>query len=241
MEASVLVIALDGPSGSGKSSVARTVAATLGLRYLDTGAMYRAVTWWMLRHEVDIEDAQSVAALIDKPQLDVGTDPADPTVRVDGLDVSAPIRTRDVTNAVSAVSAVPDVRRRMVGLQADIIADGGIVVEGRDIGTVVAPSAPVKVFLTASPEERAQRRARELAADVVASGGAATPEEPRGVGVDVTHAEMKRRDRFDSGRAASPLAVAEDAVEIDSTALSQDDVVAEVLRLVRERVEAPQT
>lgn len=240
MEASALVIALDGPSGSGKSSVAQTVAATLGLRYLDTGAMYRAVTWWMLGHEVDVDDAQSVASLVDKPQLDVGTDPADPVVCVDGLDVTALIRTRGVTNAVSAVSAVPEVRRRMVDLQIELIADGGIVVEGRDIGTVVAPSAPVKVFLTASSEERAQRRSRELTAGPAGRDGAETPENTQSVAVDVTQAEMRRRDRFDSGRAASPLAVAEDAVEIDSTTLGLDEVVAAVLRLVRERVGAPQ-
>ena len=220
MEASALVIALDGPSGSGKSSVARAVAEALSLRYLDTGAMYRAVTWWMLRHDVDVTDPDTVAALADKPQLAMGTDPATPAVHVDGLDASVPIRTREVSNAVSAVSAVPDVRRRMVAMQVEIIDGGGIVVEGRDIGTVVAPSAPVKVFLTATPEERAQRRTRDFSAEP-ASG-------------DVTHAEMQRRDQLDSGRTVSPLAKAEDAVVVDSTTLAFDEVVDAVLRLVRE-------
>lgn len=240
MKGSQLVIALDGPSGSGKSSVARTVAKNLGYRYLDTGAMYRAITWWMLCHHVDVDDADTVTALVDKPQLEMGTDPEAPTVHVDGMDASGPIRTREVTNAVSAISAVPEVRRRMVGMQVDIIDRGGIVVEGRDIGTVVAPSAAVKVFLTASSEERAQRRTRELTHEpprAAATGSPRKTGESGDVTVELTHAELARRDRFDSGRAASPLTMAEGAVEIDSTALRFDEVVEAVLRLVRERAE----
>jgi cytidylate kinase len=215
-----LVIAMDGPSGSGKSSASKGVARALGLRYLDTGAMYRAMTWWMLREGVPVDDPAAVAARAGEPVIESGTDPDGPAITVDGTDVSAPIRTREVTNAVSAVSSVPAVRERLVALQREIIGAGGIVVEGRDIGTVVAPGAAVKVYLTASEEVRAARRARELAADPSAS-------------VTVTQAEQARRDRLDSTRTASPLAKAGDAVEIDSSGLGLDEVIEAVLRLAR--------
>ncbi|WP_328601124.1 (d)CMP kinase [Actinomadura physcomitrii] len=216
-----LVIAMDGPSGSGKSSASKGVARALGLRYLDTGAMYRAMTWWMLRNGVPVEDADAVAARAQDPVLESGTDPDAPSISVDGQDVSEPIRTREVTNAVSAVSAVPAVRARLVALQREIISGGGIVVEGRDIGTVVAPDAPVKVYLTASEEVRAARRAKDLAADPGAS-------------VTVTRAEQARRDRLDSTRKASPLAKAADAHEIDSTELGLAEVIEAVVRLAKE-------
>ncbi|WP_019630615.1 (d)CMP kinase [Actinomadura atramentaria] len=217
-----LVIAMDGPSGSGKSSASKGVARALGLRYLDTGAMYRAITWWMLRQGVAVDDAAAVAARAGEPVLESGTDPDAPSIAVDGTDVSAPIRTREVTNAVSAVSAVPEVRARLVALQREIIGTGGIVVEGRDIGTVVAPDAPVKVYLTASEEARAQRRAKDLAADPGAS-------------VTVTRTEQARRDRLDSTRTTSPLTRAADATEIDSTELGLDEVIEAVVRLAEER------
>ncbi|GAA0211289.1 (d)CMP kinase [Actinomadura nitritigenes] len=216
-----LVIAMDGPSGSGKSSASKGVARALGLRYLDTGAMYRAMTWWMLRNGVPVEDADAVAARAGDPVIVSGTDPDAPSISVDGQDVSEPIRTREVTNAVSAVSAVPAVRARLVALQREIMTDGGIVVEGRDIGTVVAPDAPVKVYLTASEEVRAARRAKDLAADPGAS-------------VTVTQAEQARRDRLDSTRKASPLAKAADAHEIDSTELGLAEVIEAVVRLAKE-------
>ncbi|MEU9015994.1 MULTISPECIES: (d)CMP kinase [Actinomadura] len=216
-----LVIAMDGPSGSGKSSASKGVARALGLRYLDTGAMYRAMTWWMLRSGVPVEDADAVAARAQDPVIVSGTDPDAPSISVDGRDVSEPIRTREVTNAVSAVSAVPAVRARLVELQREIMAGGGIVVEGRDIGTVVAPDAPVKVYLTASEEVRAARRAKDLAADPGAS-------------VTVTQAEQARRDRLDSTRKASPLAKAADAHEIDSTELGLAEVIEAVVRLAKE-------
>ena len=145
---------MDGPSGSGKSSTSRGVASKLGLRYLDTGAQFRAMTWWMLQHDVDVDDADAVAAHADDPVLVSGTDPAAPTITVDGTDVAGPIRSTEVTSAVSAVSIVPAVRERLLREQRAIIGDGGIVVEGRDIGTVVAPGAAVKVYLTAAPERR---------------------------------------------------------------------------------------
>jgi len=221
-----LVVAIDGPSGAGKSSVARAVANRLGLRYLDTGAMYRAVTLWMLRHGVDVDDADAVAAAAAKPEMRSGTDPHTPTITLDGEDVSGHIRTRTVTNAVSAVSAVPAVRARLVALQREVIADGGIVVEGRDIGTVVAPDARVKVYLTAAANARAERRTAELSHD------------PQ-VSVGLTHGEMARRDRLDSSRVASPLARADDAVEIDTTTLALEEVSEVVLDLVRARSGAP--
>jgi CMP/dCMP kinase len=156
-----VVIAMDGPSGSGKSSTARGVASRLGLRYLDTGALYRAMTWWMLQHRVDVDDPDAVAAHADAPLLVSGTDPQAPTISVDGVDVAAPIRGPEVTSAVSAVSAVPRVRERLLVDQRDVIGAGDIVVEGRDIGTVVAPDADLKIFLTADPDARAVRRAAE--------------------------------------------------------------------------------
>lgn len=230
-----LVVAMDGPSGSGKSSVSRDVAADLGLRYLDTGAMYRAITWWMLREGVDLSDPAAIAAAADKPSLCSGTDPAAPTITVDGIDVARPIRGAAVTAAVSQVSAVPAVRTRLVAMQQAIIArcaadDGGIVVEGRDIGTVVAPEAPVKVFLTASVDARADRRSAELNAE---STRAVTTAER-------TRADLSRRDHLDSSRAVAPLHRALDAVEIDTTALSQEQVVAAVLEQVR-RVQSAYT
>ncbi|MCW2940527.1 MAG: cytidylate kinase [Actinomycetia bacterium] len=217
----MLVIAMDGPSGSGKSSAAKGVARMLGLRYLDTGAMYRAMTWWMLDQGIEVEDADAVSASAGEPALRVGTDPDAPAIEVDGQDVSGPIRTREVTNAVSAVSRVPAVRERLVVLQREIIATGGIVVEGRDIGTVVAPGAPVKVFLTASEEARAQRRALETARDA-----------------ETTLAEQARRDHLDSTRKTSPMTKADDAVEIDSTELGLAEVIDAVVRLVKERAAA---
>lgn len=220
-----LVIAVDGPSGSGKSSAAKGVAKALGLRYLDTGSMYRAMTWWMLSKGVDVEDAEAVAARAGEPVLVPTTDPDAPAISVDGVDVSAPIRTREVSNAVSAVSRVPEVRTRMVALQREIIAAGDIVAEGRDIGTVVAPEAPVKVFLTASEEIRAARRSKDLVSDPAAT-------------VETLLKEQARRDLLDSTRKTSPMTKADDAVEIDSSELELDEVIDAVVRLVKERAAA---
>ncbi len=214
-----LVIAVDGPSGSGKSSTARRVAARLHLRYLDTGAMYRALTWGLLQRGVDVDDPTAVAAAAPEVAIRAGTDPYAPTITADGVDVSGPIRGPAVTSAVSAVSAVPQVRRLLVGLQRSIIGDGGIVVEGRDIGSVVVPDAGVKVFLVADPAARAARRADELGrsrADMAA-----------------TRQDMARRDRLDSSRQSSPLTQAVDAVVIDSTDLTLDEVVERVVGLAQ--------
>jgi CMP/dCMP kinase len=216
-----LVIAVDGPSGSGKSTAARGAARALGFRYLDTGSTYRALTWWLLAHGADISDPDAVAACARRPVIEVGTDPEAPAIRVDGTDVAGPIRTREVSNAVSAVASVPEVRRHLVAMQQEIIADSlaagaGIVAEGRDIGTAVAPDAPVKVFLTASETVRARRRAAELATDPAAT-------------VELTRAEQARRDRSD----APQMAMAEDAVEIDTTALGLDEVIREIVALAQ--------
>jgi cytidylate kinase len=213
-----VVVAMDGPSGSGKSSTARGVATRLGLRYLDTGAMYRAVTWWLLEHDVDVDDPGAVAAHADRPLLASGTDPSAPTITVDGTDVAGPIRGPEVTAAVSQVSAVPAIRARLLREQRDIIGAGDIVVEGRDIGTVVAPDADVKVFLTADPEARAVRRAAELSGSDVAA----------------TRQDLVRRDTIDSGRVTSPLAMAEDAHHLDTTPYTLDEVVDHVVGLVHQ-------
>jgi cytidylate kinase len=216
------VVALDGPSGTGKSTVARRLASALRSGYLDTGAMYRAVTLAVLRSD---SDPAEVAAGV---TLELGTDPTDPTVLLDGVDVSTEIRGAEVTLAVSAVSAVPEVRRVLVQQQRSIIASvlsslGGVVVEGRDIGTVVAPDAALKVYLTASPDARAQRRSRQD----LAAGRTAT--------VEATLADVQRRDRLDSTRTASPLRKAADAVEVDTTELDLPGVVAKLLSIVDNR------
>jgi len=216
-----IVVAIDGPSGSGKSSTSRGVAARLGLRYLDTGAMYRGMTWWMLRQGVDVHDPEAVAAHASEPEILSGTDPHGPSIMVEGVDVGLAIRSAEVNAAVSPVSAVPEVRSRLVELQRDTIGDGGIVVEGRDIGAVVAPFAQVKVYLTADPAARAQRRAAEEG----------------GTDVDSTQQSLLARDAIDSSRDASPLTMADGAVHIDTTTYTLDEVVDQVVALV-EAVEA---
>lgn len=215
-----VVVAVDGTSGSGKSSTCRAVADRLGLRYLDTGAQYRAITWWMLDHGIDVHDATAVAARAGEPVLVSGTDPLAPTIMVDGVDVSVQIRSDEVNGAVSPVSAVPEVRARLVDLQRELIGAGGIVVEGRDIGSVVWPQAELKVYLTADPAARAARRALE-------NGGA---------DVAATQESLLARDKIDSGRAVAPLTMADGAVHVDSTELTLDEVVDVVVGLVMERV-----
>ena len=218
-----IVVAVDGTSGSGKSSTSRGVAVRLGLSYLDTGAMYRAMTWWMLRHDVDVHDPAAVAERCDEARIESGTDPREPTITVDGQDVAAAIREPDVNAAVSPVSAVPQVRARMVALQRAAIeaaVDGaGIVVEGRDIGSVVWPQAPVKVYLSADAAARAIRRASE-------EGGS---------DVSATERSLLARDQIDSGRAVSPLVMADGAVHIDTTGHTLLEVIDQVVALVDQR------
>ena len=213
---------MDGPSGSGKSSTSRGVATALGLRYLDTGAQFRAMTRWMLDNDVDVTDHALVATLADRPVIASGNDPQDPTIAVDGVDVATAIRTQEVTAAVSDVASVPEVRARLLALQRSLIGDGGIVVEGRDIGSVVWPGAEVKVYLTADPSARAVRRTAE--------NGAGS--------VDATEADLIRRDAIDSGRATAPLTVPAGAVHIDTTPYTLQEVVDRVVALVRDTVGA---
>jgi CMP/dCMP kinase len=211
-----LVVAVDGPSGSGKSSASRGAARALGLRYLDTGAMYRALTWWLVSQRADIADKACVARLAAVPRIDVSSDPDDPWTRVNGRDVSAEIRTREVSGQVSAVAAVPQVREHLIAMQRAIIAAArpGIVAEGRDIGTVVVPAALAKVYLTAEGRARAERRAAE-----------------QGAAIEVTEADQARRDRLDAAQSAK----AEDAVLIDTTDLTLDEVIEAITCLARER------
>ncbi len=210
------VIAIDGPSGTGKSTVSRAVATALRWRYLDTGAMYRAVTWAVLQAGTAVTDAVGIAAVAEGCRVQIGTDPAVEAAAVDGISVTAAIRSPEVTAAVSAVSAVPGVRSLLVEAQRAVIGEGRIVVEGRDIGTVVVPDARLKVYLTAHAEARAQRRAREVGAEAAAVG------------------EMLRaRDAFDSGREVSPLRPALHAVVLDTTTMTQDEVVDHIVSLAR--------
>ena len=218
---SSVVVAVDGTSGSGKSSTCRGVATRLGLGYLDTGAQFRAMTWWLLERGVDVHDAAAVAARCGEPWIESGTDPDAPTITVDGRDVSSAVRSAEVTAAVSPVSTVPAVRARLLELQRDTIRRslerGGIVVEGRDIGSVVWPQAEVKVYLTADAAARAHRRTAEHAhlGDTTA-----------------TRAQLLERDRIDSGRSTAPLTVAEGAVRLDTTDLTLEEAVEHVVALV---------
>jgi CMP/dCMP kinase len=214
------VVAVDGPSGSGKSTVSRRLATALDGVYLDTGAMYRAVTWAVLQAGADPADPDAVTKIALETDLAIGTDPVAPHFFANGTNVDGPIRGPEVTGAVSAVAAVPAVRRHLVALQREIIASWPrIVVEGRDIASVVAPDASLKVYLTASAEARAVRRSAEDATDEAA-----------------TRADLDRRDRFDSSRTADPLRRADDAIEVDTTGMGIDEVVAHLLELLNSRV-----
>ena len=215
-----IVIAIDGPAGTGKSSVSRGLAREIGARYLDTGSMYRIVTLALVRAGVDLDDPGAIAAAASVP-FSVGYDPDTEAAFLGGEDVSALIRGDDVTRAVSAVSAVPAVRTRLVGIQRELAAGpAAVVVEGRDIGTVVLPDAQVKVFLTASAETRARRRNDQNIA-------AGLPDDYQTVLADV-----RRRDHLDSSRAVSPLCVADDAVVVDTSEMNQTEVIAALRDLV---------
>jgi cytidylate kinase len=220
------VVALDGPSGTGKSTVARRLAGALRARYLDTGAMYRAITVAVLKAGADPQDSAAVAAIAADAELTIGTDPAAPAVELNGVDVAAEIRGQAVTSSVSAIAGVPTVRAVLIGAQQKIIAEvlgtgGGIVVEGRDIGSVVAPDAGLKVYLDASPEARARRRSRQD----TAAGRVNT--------VDGVRADVDRRDNLDDR--TTPLRPATDAVELDTTNLDVNGVIAELLSMVDTR------
>jgi cytidylate kinase len=208
----VHLIAIDGPAGSGKSTVAREVASRLGLDYLDTGAMYRAVAFEAIRRNIEPDDAPTVAELARQLELSVAD-----KVTVNGTDATVEIRSPEVTRAVSTVAANPEVRHEMVLRQREWAAvHGGGVIEGRDIGTVVFPDAEVKIYLTAADGERANRRNKEMLDR----------------NYDQVAAELARRDYLDSTRSTSPLAIAPDAVRLDTTTMSTDEVVDRVLALV---------
>jgi cytidylate kinase len=224
---SSLVIAVDGPAGTGKSSVSRGLARSLGARYLDTGAMYRIVTLAVLRAGVDLTDTPAIESAAADVPVSVGYDPDEDTAYLDAEDVSSEIRGDEVTKAVSAVSAVPAVRARLVGLQRELArGPGNVVVEGRDIGTVVLPDADVKIFLTASAEKRARRRNDQN----IASG--------LGDDYDAVLVDVKRRDHLDSTRAVSPLRAADDALVVDTSDMTEPQVVAHLLELVKQRAGA---
>ncbi|MCG5433117.1 (d)CMP kinase [Mycobacterium sp. MYCO198283] len=226
MSGDAVVVAIDGPAGTGKSSVSRGLARALGARYLDTGAMYRLVTLAVLRAGVDPSDTAAVEAATADVPLSVGYDPDDVRAYLAGDDVSAEIRGDEVTRAVSAVSAIPAVRTRLVGIQRELAGgETGVVVEGRDIGTVVLPDADLKIFLTASAETRAQRRnAQNVAAGL--------PDD-----YDTVLADVRRRDHLDSSRAVSPLRAADDAVVIDTSDMTEQQVVEHLLTLVQRHAE----
>lgn len=214
-----LVVAIDGPSGSGKSSVARGVAQRLGLRFVDTGAMYRALTWWALSRDVDLDDTDRVAALAHELPLQLGTDPEDPFVLVDGKDVGEAIRTPDISAAVSAVATNLGVRKELVRRQRALAAEGGVVVEGRDITTVVAPDADVRVLLTASQSARLARRALEVHGSDDSDAIEAT--------VDL----VVGRDAVDS-TVATFTEAAEGVTVVDSSHLTLEQTIAAVIALV---------
>ena len=213
-------MAIDGPAGAGKSTVAKAVAKRLGYRYMDTGAMYRALAWKAMRHGVAPDDESALGEILESTDVDLGADGA---VMLDGADVSGAIRTPEVGQMASQVSGMKIVRQRMAGLQRAMGRSGSVVAEGRDMGTVVFPEAEVKVYLDASPETRARRRFNELAA------------KDSTLTLEQTLADVMRRDRRDKERAVAPLRRADDAVFIDSTELPVDDVVDRILQEVNSK------
>ena len=222
-----LAIAIDGPAGTGKSSVSKGLARVLGARYLDTGAMYRIMTLYMLRAGVDLSDPDAIASASAEVPLSVGYDPDEDQSFLGEEDVSSLIRQDDVTRAVSAVSAVPAVRERLVRLQRQLAAgESSVVVEGRDIGTVVLPDADVKFFLTASAQTRARRRNDQN----ITAG--------LGDDYDAVLADVKRRDHLDSTRAVSPLRAADDAIIVDTSDMTESEVVRHLVEVVEERARA---
>lgn len=223
-----MIVAIDGPSGSGKSSVARAVARRCGLTYLDTGAMYRSVALLCLERGIDPDDSEAVAAVARDARIEFEPRGDGQAVLADGEDVTTQIRTPEVERAVSPVSANPAVREVMVALQRRMGEAGDVVAEGRDIGTVVFPGADVKVFLTASPEARARRRAVQRGGGNLAVDATATASEEE---VSRVLADLERRDAYDSGRAASPLRAAGDARRIDSSDLPFEGVVDLIVSL----------
>jgi len=221
-----LIIAIDGPAGSGKSTTARAVAERLGYLYLDTGAMYRALTHKALKAGIDLKDSKALADLARRTSIELERRDHDLIILLDGANVSEEIRSPEVTASVSVVSEYPEVREVMVQKQRRLGVNGGIVAEGRDIGTVVFPEAEIKVFMTASLEERARRRYRDYQAWGVA------------VDLEALRRDIERRDEHDSKRATSPLRPAADAMILDTTSLTIEGQVERILQRVRELQES---
>lgn len=224
-------VAIDGPAGSGKSTVAHAIADRCGLTLLDTGAMYRSVALTCLERGIDLDDAEAATKVAESITITFGQSEAGQTVLVDGKDVTSAIRTPEVDAAASKVSAIPTVRVAMVALQRAVGEQGDVVAEGRDIGTVVFPDAEVKVFLTADPAARALRRAVQRDGRDAATDANATADE---AAVAEILADLKRRDEADSTREASPLRPADDAHHIDSSDKTVDEVVALIVSLMEE-------
>jgi cytidylate kinase len=218
-----LIIAIDGPSGAGKSTLGRMLARELDLLYIDTGSMYRAVALAVMESSVSSNDDVAVGSLAARVSIDLRGDPDSMEITLEGRDVTEAIRSEDVTQLSSVISAIPEVRRAMVERQREM-GTGGAVLNGRDIGTVVFPTADVKFFLTAVPEERAKRRFVEHAYN-------------SGVSFDETFADMSERDQRDATRADSPLATADDAIVLDSTGLSINEVFERMMVVIREKLE----
>ena len=224
-----MIIAIDGPSGAGKSTISKEVAKKLGFACLDTGAMYRCVTWQALHDGVSLDDDEALGRIARDFEIEFENEPGEPqakVVRIGGVDVTSKIRTAEIDKSVSKPSAVPAVREALVDQQRRIGMQGNYVVEGRDIGTVVFPNAELKVFLTASDEERARRRVKQNI--------------ERGVGstdFDEVLADIIRRDELDSSRAMSPLKPAEDSVLVDSTEMTIEQVVETICKLAEERAQ----
>jgi cytidylate kinase len=218
-----LVIAIDGPAGAGKSTVAQMLARRLGLTYVDSGATYRAAALQVLESGVAADDERAVIEVIGRTKVQVTTDGDEPHVLVDGSDVTGRLRSPEVTLAAARVSRLPEVRAKLIELQRSLARDQGVVMEGRDIGTVVFPNAPLKIFLKADVEERARRRLKQ---DV---------RESRDATLEKTAYDIGRRDQLDAERKISPLVAAADAVEIDSTHLVAEQVVERILALASER------
>jgi cytidylate kinase len=212
-----MIIAIDGPSGAGKGTVARAVASALGYRHVDSGAMYRAVGWKALRDHVRLDDEEAVSGLAERARIEIDAG----RVSIDGIDVTRAIRTPEIDRAATSVARLPRVRAVLVARQRAMGSGTGIVMEGRDIGTVVFPSADVKIYLDASPDERARRRAN----DPAHSGGPAA--------VSDVATMLSQRDELDRTRAASPLYAAEDAIVVDTTGRSIQDVVGHVMQIVK--------
>jgi cytidylate kinase len=221
-----LIVAIDGPAGAGKSTVARMVASRLGLLFLDTGAMYRAVTWKAMQQGVPLDDEAAMTQLVRDTAIAFVPGEKGDRVLVDGQDVTDAIRHPEVTRNVSQVSAHAGVREILVERQRELGKAGGVVAEGRDIGTVVFPQAPVKIFLVASPMERARRRAKDLEA------------KGHQVNLEELAAEIAQRDAYDSNRAVSPLKPAADAIHVDTDAMDANQVVDRILEIAAERSQA---